>query len=117
MDVRIEIKRISQAAKLGKDLRQTDETERYKWNCQKSEQQKPKIILHPAGQAVFKYPFDNQKNDNDTADKYIAYEKAYHKIRHVNCLLFLTSWKEGNGACLFLFQTVCHFRYMQTAWQ
>ena len=25
--------------------------------------------------------------------------------------------KEGNGGCLFLFQTVCHFQYMQTAWQ
>lgn len=73
------------------------------------------MILHPAGKAVFEYPFGEQKNSDDTADKYIADEKAYHKISHVNCLLFGAFWKEGNGECLFLFRTICHFLYMQTA--
>ena len=95
----------------------SDETERYKGHYQQPKQQEPQIILHPAGKVVFEYPLGYQKNSDDTADKYIAYEKAYHKISHVNFLLFLTSWKEESGVCLFLFQTVCHSRCMQTAWQ
>ena len=61
------------------------------------------MTLHPAGKVVFEYPLGYQKNADDTADKHIAYEKAYHKISHVNCLLFGASAKEGSGGCLFLY--------------
>ena len=55
------------------DLWKSDETERYKGNCQQPKEQEPQIILHPAGQVVFEYPLGYQKNSDDTADKYIAY--------------------------------------------
>ena len=38
-------------------------------------------------------------------------KKRIIKSATFNCLLFLTSLKEGSGGYLFLFQTVCHFLY------